>query len=162
MEALERNRLAKCSGHTGNHFAKTGRLRDQTRNRRQHVHWISLEHDRMEMSRKAGFETHQYNPTYMPASTPVRVAIVVAALVAVVAGYRWWSSPERQVNRLLSDVASALSHEAPKQICARRGGRFAADPSCPDVSIDVGGAGAHLRGRQEVIAMAAAFAHRDR
>ena len=52
--------------------------------------------------------TNQYNPTHMPASAPARVAIAVAALVAVVAGYRWWSSPERQINRLLSDIATAL------------------------------------------------------
>jgi hypothetical protein len=47
----------------------------------------------------------------MPASTPARVAILVVALVAVVAGYRWWNSPERQIKALLSGVASALSHD---------------------------------------------------
>src|SRR5262245_57967377 len=44
VEALEWNRLAERSGHTGNHFAKAWRFRDQTRNRRQHVHRISLYH----------------------------------------------------------------------------------------------------------------------
>jgi hypothetical protein len=33
---------------------------------------------------------------------PVRVAIVVAALVAYVVEYRWWTSPERRIHRLLS------------------------------------------------------------
>ena len=44
VQALEWNRHAKRRGHTGNHFAKTRRFRDQTRNRREHVHWIGLEH----------------------------------------------------------------------------------------------------------------------
>ena len=62
---------------------------------------------------KAEVETHQYNPTYMPASTPVRVAIVIAALVASVAGYRWWINPERHIHRLLSDVALQTLLEQP-------------------------------------------------
>lgn len=55
--------------------------------------------------------THQYNPTDMLASRPVRVAIMIAALVALTAGYRWWNGPERYINRMLSEAASALSHD---------------------------------------------------
>ena len=46
----------------------------------------------------------------MPVSTPARVAIVIAALVAVVVG-PWRISPERRVHRLPADLASTLSHE---------------------------------------------------
>lgn len=118
VEALERNRPAERSGHTGNHVAKTWRFRDQARNRRQHVHRISLDHYWIHVETTAGspsgaraqVETHQYNPSYMPVSTPARVAIVIAALVAVVVG-PWWISPERRVHRLPADLASTLSHE---------------------------------------------------
>ena len=147
MEPLERNRLSKCSGQTGNHVTKSRRLRDETRNRRQHVDWISLEHlcDR----------TNQYNPTCMPASAPVRVAILVAALVAVVAGYRWWNSPERQVNRLLSDIATALSHESAETDLRALTAVAALQPHLtPDVSIDMGGGASPIRRRQDVIATA--------
>jgi hypothetical protein len=44
VQALEWNRHAKRAGYTGNHFAKTRRLCDQTRNGREHVYGISLEH----------------------------------------------------------------------------------------------------------------------
>jgi len=148
MKPLEWNRLSKCSGQTGNHVTKSRRLRNQARNRRQHVHWISLEHlcDR----------TNQYNPTCMPASAPVRVAILVAALVLMVAGYRWWNSPERQVNRLLSDVATALSHEsADTDLRALTAVASLQAHLAPDVSIDLGGGSPPIRGRQDVMATAA-------
>ena len=91
----------------------------------------------------------------MPASAPVRVAILVAALVVVVAGYRWWNSPERQVNRLLSDVATALSHEsADTDLRALTAVASLQAHLAPDVSIDMGGS-PPIRGRQDVIATAA-------
>lgn len=99
--------------------------------------------------------TNQYNPTHMPASAPARVAIVIAALVAVVAGYRWWNSPERQINRLLSDVATALSHEsAETDLRALTAVASLQSHLTPDVSIDLGGRSTPIRGRQEVIATA--------
>ena len=92
----------------------------------------------------------------MPASTPVRVAILIAALVASGAGYRWWTSPERHVHRLLSDVASALSHEsAETDLRAIAAAASLQAHLAPDVSIDVDGSAAHLRGRSDVISMAA-------
>ena len=99
--------------------------------------------------------THQYNPTYMPASAPVRAAIVIAALVAVVAGYRWWNSPERQINALLSDVATALSHErAETDLRALTAVASLQKHLTADVSIDMAGGSTPIRGRQEVIATA--------
>ena len=78
---------------------------------------------------------------YMPASTPVRVAIVIAALAALLGGYWWWSNPARHVHRLLSDVASALSHDGAEADLRS----IAAVASLqahltPDVSVDIGGA----------------------
>ena len=143
VEPLEGDGRLKCPGQTGNHFAQARRLRDETRNRRQHVHWISLEHvcDRPNTSRiSLSVRTHQYNPTYMLASTPVRVAIAIAALAAVVAGYRWWNSPERQVTQLLSDVATALSHESAETDLRALTAVASLQPHLtPDVSIDMSG-----------------------
>jgi hypothetical protein len=91
----------------------------------------------------------------MPASALVRAAIVVAALVAVVAGYRWWNSPERQVNQLLADVATALSHEsAETDLRALTAVASLQTRLSADVSIDMGGNSWPIRGRQEVIATA--------
>jgi hypothetical protein len=91
----------------------------------------------------------------MLAWTPVRVAIVVAALAGVTVGYRWWNSPERHINRMLSEVASALSHDGVEtDLRALATVASLQDHLRPDVSIDLG-RGSLLRGRQDVIAMAA-------
>lgn len=91
----------------------------------------------------------------MPVPAPARVAIVVAALVAVVAGHRWWNSPERQINQLLSDVAAALSHEsADTDLRTLTAVASLQSRLTPDVSIDMGGGTTPVRGRQEVIAAA--------
>ena len=91
----------------------------------------------------------------MLASTPVRVAIVVAALAGLVVGYRWWNSPERHINRLLSDVASALSHDgAETDLHALTTLASLQNHLRPDVSVDLG-RGSPLRGRQDAIALAA-------
>jgi len=91
----------------------------------------------------------------MPASPLVRAAIVVAALVAVVAGYHWWNSPERQVNQLLADVARALSHEsAETDLRALTAVASLQTHLTADVSIDAGDNSLPIRGRQEVIATA--------
>src|SRR5512139_1061275 len=91
----------------------------------------------------------------MPASAPVRVALVAVALVAVVAGYRWWNSPERQINALLSDVATALSHEsAETDLRALTAVASLHTHLTPDVSIQMAEGSTPIRGRQEVIATA--------
>ncbi len=91
----------------------------------------------------------------MLASTPVRVAIVVAALVGLTAGYRWWNSPERHINRMLAEVASALSHDdAETDLRALATVASLQNHLHPDVSIDLG-RGSPVRGRQDAIAMAA-------
>jgi hypothetical protein len=92
----------------------------------------------------------------MPASTPVRVAILIAALAALLGGYWWWSNPARHVHRLLSEVASALSHDGP-EADLRSIATVASLQAhlTPDVSVDIGGSSTPLRGRPDVIAMAA-------
>jgi SnoaL-like domain len=90
----------------------------------------------------------------MLASTPVRVAIVVATLAGLVVGYRWWNSPERYINRMLSDISSVLSHEgAETDVRALASVAALQTHLRPDVSIDLG-RGSPIRGRQEAIAMA--------
>lgn len=92
----------------------------------------------------------------MPASAPVRAALVAVALVAVVAGYRWWNSPERQINALLSDVATALSHENPEtDLRALTAVASLQKHLTADVAIEMAGGSTPIRGRQEVIATAA-------
>lgn len=41
----------------------------------------------------------------------LRIAAVLALLIALAAGYRWWSSPERQIRAILADVAAAFTHD---------------------------------------------------
>jgi hypothetical protein len=86
----------------------------------------------------------------MPASTPVRAAIVVAALAALLAGYRWWINPERQIQNLLSEIASTLSHDdVETDLHALTTVASLQEHLLADVAIDMGGVSAPLRGRQE-------------
>ncbi len=92
----------------------------------------------------------------MHVSTPARAAIVIAVLAAVVVGYRWWISPQRHVQRLLPDVASALSHEeAEPDLRAIAAVASLQSNLAGDISVDVDGSAAALRGRADVLAMAA-------
>jgi hypothetical protein len=91
----------------------------------------------------------------MPASTPARVTILVVALVAVVAGYRSWNSPERQIKALLSGVATALSHDGDEtDLRALTAVASLQTYLTPDVSIDMAGGSTPIQGRQDVIATA--------
>jgi hypothetical protein len=91
----------------------------------------------------------------MLASTPVRVAIVAAALAGLAVGYGWWNSPERQIHRMLSEVASVLSHDGVETDLRALAAVAALQTHLrPDVFIDLG-RGSPLQGRQDVMAMAA-------
>ena len=92
----------------------------------------------------------------MLVSTPARVAIIIAALAAIVTGYKWWSSPERHVHRLLSEVASAMSHESAEADLLVITAVASLQPLlAPDISIDFGGPSPPLRGRPDVVSAAA-------
>ena len=53
-----------------------------------------------------------------------RALLAAVALVAAIAGYRYWSSNERQIRRLLDGVAEAVSQEeGTAAVSACRGGR---------------------------------------
>jgi SnoaL-like domain len=92
----------------------------------------------------------------MLGSTPARVAIVAVALAATVEGYRWWTSPERQIQRILADVASAMSHESPEtDLRALTALAAVQNHLALDVSIDAGPVLGPVSGRQEVLALAA-------
>ena len=84
--------------------------------------------------------------------------IVLFALVLVgsLLGYRWWTSPERQIRRVLAGVAEALSHEAPASAL----GAVAAVSSLQqyfsqDVTVESTRPAAVLNGRDAVLATAA-------
>jgi uncharacterized protein (UPF0147 family) len=92
----------------------------------------------------------------MRGSTPVRVAVTVALLVAAVVAYRSWTSAERQIRRSISEAASALNHDEPAtSLSAIAAVSVLNAYLAPDVSMDRGGGSAPLIGRQEVVATAA-------
>jgi len=89
----------------------------------------------------------------MPVPTATRTIIVLVVAASIGAGYWWWNRPERQIERLLADVASALSAEG-----GRTDMRALAELAAlqtllaPDVVIDSQSPTAHLQGRQDVVA----------
>jgi len=92
----------------------------------------------------------------MPGSTPVRVAIALAVATGIVLGYQWWTSPERRIQGILVDVASAMSHDGPEtDLRALAAVAGLQQHLSPDVSIDVGAPSRPVRGRQDVISTAA-------
>jgi hypothetical protein len=91
----------------------------------------------------------------MLASTPVRVAIAVAALAGLMVGYQWWNSPERYIKRMLEEIASLLSHDGAETDLRALASVAALQTHLrPDVFIDLG-RGSPIKGRQEALAMAA-------
>ena len=93
----------------------------------------------------------------MPASTPVRAAIAIAALLALIAGYRWWNSPERHIHRLLADVSSTLSHDGSEtDLLSLAAVASLQNYMTSDIAIDLGNAST-MKGRQEVMSLAARF-----
>jgi hypothetical protein len=86
----------------------------------------------------------------------VRVGLVALVAAALVVGYQWWHSPERQIRRVLDAVAERLSHDAPATglaaVSAASGlnAYFSAD-----VTIEPGRPFGTLRGRDTVLAAAA-------
>jgi hypothetical protein len=102
-----------------------------------------------------GFRPTSIIPRIVLGSTPMRAAIVAVVLAGTVLGYRWWTSPERPIQRILADVASAMSHEGPGADL-RALTRLAAlqNHMALDVLIDAGASSGPVRGRQEVLALA--------
>ena len=94
----------------------------------------------------------------MVGRTPVQVGLLILALGGAVAAYLWWHSPERQIRRLLAVVPAALNHEQPDTGLAALSAVAALQPLLAlDVTLDPGGVGAPIVGRQEAVAWAARF-----
>ena len=86
---------------------------------------------------------------------PGRTILVVVGLAAAVAAYVWWTSPERQIRRVLADVAEALSHDrAETGLGDIAAVRLLQQHLAVDVSVSVGTA-TIMNGRQDVVATAA-------
>lgn len=87
-----------------------------------------------------------------------RVVALAAVLLAVSGGWRWWNGPERQIRRLLSEVAAGLGHDG--------GSRGVADVAAAaalgrhlavDVLIEPGRPFQAIVGRDAAVAAAAAL-----
>jgi hypothetical protein len=93
----------------------------------------------------------------MPGSTRVRVVLIAAVLTASYAGYQWWASPERQIRRTVREAVAALDHDEPDtSVSALSGVAGLHAILALDVSVEDGStAQAAVRGRQDVVAMAA-------
>jgi hypothetical protein len=86
----------------------------------------------------------------------LRFGLVALLLVGSAVSYRWWTSPERQIRRVLAGVAEGLSHDAP----ASGLGAVAAVAALQeyfstDVSIESARPTAVINGRDAVLATAA-------
>jgi hypothetical protein len=81
------------------------------------------------------------------------VALIVAGLVV---GYRWWTSPERQIRRVLSGVAEGFSHDAPETgLGAVAAASALQQYFSADVTLESARPAALVKGRDSVLATAA-------
>ena len=85
-----------------------------------------------------------------------RIALAILVVVAVGGAYLWWSSPERQIRRVLSDIAEALSYDAPATALGAASSAASLQPYfAPDVTIEPGEPYGRVKGRDAVLAAAA-------
>jgi hypothetical protein len=85
-----------------------------------------------------------------------RVGLVVIVAAAAIGGYMWWSSPERQIRRVLAGVAEGFSHTgATTPLGAASAAADLQAYFAPDVRIDSGRPFGTLTGRDRVIGAAA-------
>lgn len=85
-----------------------------------------------------------------------RGLVVGAVLIAAAAGgWIWWNSPERQVRRMLAEVAESLSYETPQTPLAAAAGAARLQPLlAEEVVVDAGRPFAPLNGRESVLGAA--------
>ena len=85
----------------------------------------------------------------------LRIAAVLALILAAGAGYRWWVSPERQIRAIFGDVEAAFTHDAPGSgLDALTDVAALQQHLAEDVSIQ-GAGGMRVDGRQDAITAAA-------
>ena len=86
----------------------------------------------------------------------LRLVAIAAVVIASVVGYRWWSSPERQIRRVLATIAEDLSHDEPVTgLAAVAGAASLQQRFTNDVVIDAGPPFPPIEGRDATIAAAA-------
>lgn len=87
-----------------------------------------------------------------------RVASIASLIVVVataVGAYVWWNSPERQIRRVLADVADAMSHDAPvRGLAAAAAAAELQDSLAADVVVETGRPFGALKGRDAVVSAA--------
>jgi hypothetical protein len=87
---------------------------------------------------------------------PARVAVVLLVFAGAWTAYQWWTSPERQIRRILDAVVSALNHDQPESGLVGLGAVAALQQHlAADVSVDTGSPTGPVTGRQDVISLAA-------
>jgi hypothetical protein len=87
---------------------------------------------------------------------PARLVLLVLAVAGGAAIWHWWNSPERQISRIFTAVASALSHDEPGAgLDALTAVAELQKYLVPEVSIDTGASSGPIAGRQEVVSLAA-------
>ncbi len=92
----------------------------------------------------------------MPGRLPAGIALLVLVLAGGAAAYQWWSSPARQISRVFTAVAAALSHEEAGTGLAALTAVAALHPHlAPEVSVETGAPSGPIAGRQEVLSLAA-------
>jgi SnoaL-like domain len=82
------------------------------------------------------------------------IAAVLALFLAAAVGYRWWTSPERQIRAILDDVAAAFTFEAPESgLDALAGAAALQRHLAPEATVEM--PGASISGRDQVVTAAA-------
>ncbi len=85
-----------------------------------------------------------------------RVGVIVLVIGASIAGYRWWTSPERRIRRVLDGVAEGFSHDAPATALGAVAAVAALQPYlAPEVTVEPGRPLGVVTGRDAVLATAA-------
>ncbi len=85
-----------------------------------------------------------------------RVSLLILGIAVAVAVYLWWSSPERQIRRVLDAVSEGLSHDGPATgLSAISTASALQSYFTPDVTVVPGTPFEPVKGRDSVIAAAA-------
>jgi SnoaL-like domain len=83
------------------------------------------------------------------------IALIALVLVGSLLAYRWWTSPERQIRRVLAGVAGGLSHDTPTSALGAAAAASALQSYfAPDVTVELTRPTTVLKGRDHVLATA--------
>jgi hypothetical protein len=86
----------------------------------------------------------------------VQAGLLILALAGTLLAYRWWTSPERQIRRILTVVASAVNHDRPDAGLEALASVAALQRHLAvDVAVELGRGSRVISGRQEIVSQAA-------